>query len=198
MALFIVSTTPTWAQQPIKESMKIKPPQAAPTFTIQDVNGSQVNLSDFKGKKVMLTFYRNVGCPVCNLRFHALEEQSAYFKSKGLVVLAVYESTPDHMKQYLEDKSFYATMIPNPDLSLYGLYQIEKSTSKLMKGMFHGAMGKMKEGKKLFKKKIKQDGTANRISADFLIDENGNVASAYYGKYIGDHLPIDSIKQFLN
>jgi hypothetical protein len=67
-----------------------------------------------------------------------------------------------------------------------------------MKGMFHGAMGKMKEGKKLFKKKIKQDGTANRISADFLIDENGNVASAYYGKYIGDHLPIDSIKQFLN
>lgn len=179
-------------------TMKITPPQAAPAFTIRDVNGTTVSLADYKGKKVMITFYRNVGCPICNLRFHELQEQADYFKSKGLVMLAVYESTAGNMKQYMEGENFYATMIPNPDQSLYRLYDVEQSSGKMMKGMFHGAMGKMKKGKALFKKKIKMDGNTNRISADFLIDENGNVQTAYYGKYLGDHLPVSDIKKFLN
>jgi peroxiredoxin len=197
LAMLTFTSTAIFAK-PEQEKMKIEPPQSAPTFTIKDVNGSTVNLADYKGKKVMLTFYRNVGCPVCNLRFHELQEQAAFFKSKGLILLAVYESTPENMKQYLEGESPYATMIPNPDQSLYKLYEVERSGGKVMKGMFHGAMGKMKKGKKLFKKQIKQDGNTNRIGADFLIDEKGNVARAYYGKFIGDHLPVESIKQFLN
>jgi hypothetical protein len=55
----------------------------------------------------------------------------------------------------------------------------------------------MKTGKKLFKKKMKQDGNANRMGADFLIDENGKIAVAYYGKYVGDHLSISQIKGWL-
>jgi thioredoxin-dependent peroxiredoxin len=180
------------------ETMKIQIQQSAPDFTIKDVNGKSINLADYKGNKVMLTFYRNVGCPVCNARFHELQEQSDYFKSKGLVLISVYESKPENMKKYLEGENPYAIMVPNPELNLYQLYNIEKSSVKLMKGMFHGAMGKMKLGKKLFREKIKQDGNNNRISADFLIDEEGKVATAYYGKFIGDHLSIDEIKKFLH
>jgi len=178
--------------------MKIKPKQTAPTFTTQDVYGSSVNLADFKGQKVLLSFYRNVGCPVCNVRFHELQQEAAYFQSKGLVVLAVYESSAENMKHYLENDTVYAKMIPNPDLSIYSLYEVERSMGKLMKGMFHGAMGKMKKGKKLFKKKIKQDGSKDRVGADFLISEDGTIQTAYYGKYVGDHLPVSEIKQFLN
>lgn len=197
VAFLTIISTQSFAQSK-KDNMKIAPLQSAPDFTVKDVNGTIVRLADYKGKKVMLTFYRNVGCPVCNLRFHELQEQADYFKSKDLVLLAVYESTADNMKQYLEGESFYATMLPNPDLSLYKLYNIEQSSGKLMKGMFHGVMGKMGKGKKLFKRKIKQDGNSNRISADFLIDENGNIKTAYYGKFISDHLPLGDIKQFLN
>ena len=178
--------------------MKIKPKQTAPAFTTQDVYGSSVNLADFKGQKVLLSFYRNVGCPVCNVRFHELQQEAAYFQSKGLVVLAVYESSAENMKHYLENDTVYAKMIPNPDLSIYSLYEVERSMGKLMKGMFHGAMGKMKKGKKLFKKKIEQDGSKDRVGADFLISEDGTIHTAYYGKYVGDHLPISEIKQFLN
>lgn len=181
-----------------KKGDKIQANQKAPTFAIKDVNGKNINLSDYKGKKVLLTFYRNVGCPVCNLRFHELEEQADYFKSKGLVVLAVYESSAENMKKYLEGETFYANMIPNPEQNLYSLYHIDDSMGKMMKGMFHGAMGKMKKGKKQFKTKIKQDGNKSTIGADFLIDENGTVTTAYYGKYIGDHLPLDDIKKFVN
>lgn len=178
--------------------MKISPPQDAPNFVTKDVNGTIVNLADYKGKKIMLTFSRNVGCPVCNLRFHELQAQADTFKTKGLILLAVYESTAEHMKQYLEGENPYAIMIPNPEQNLYELYNIDRSMGKIMKGVFNGAMGKMLKGKKLFNQKIKQDGNANRIGADFLIDENGKVQTAYYGKYIGDHLPMSDIKKFID
>jgi thioredoxin-dependent peroxiredoxin len=181
-----------------KDKMKIQESQAAPNFTIKDVNGIIVNLSDYKGKKVMLTFYRNVGCPVCNIRFHELQEQADYFKSKNMIMLAVYESSAENMKIYLEGETFYAIMLPNTDQNLYKLYDIDRGMGKMMKGMFHGAMKKMKQGKKLFKHEMKQDGNKDRIGADFLIDENGIVKTAYYGKYVGDHLKIEDIKRFLN
>lgn len=177
--------------------MKIKVQQNAPIFTTNDVNGNIVNLSDYKGKKILLVFNRNVGCPVCNLHYHELMENKEYFKEKGLVIISVYESTTENMKAYLEGETTYSTMIPNPDLSLYKLYAVERSMRKVMKGMFNGAMGKMKKGKQLFSKKIKQDGTTDRIGAEFLIDENGVVKIAHYGNYVGDHLPVEKIKQIV-
>lgn len=195
-ALLSFSFTQLFSQSK-KVAMKISPSQAAPTFTVKDVSGSTVSLSDYRGKKILLTFYRNVGCPICNLRFHELQGYAENFKMKNLVVLAVYESTAENMKQYLEGENPYAVMIPNPTQDLYKLYEIESSLGKIMKGMFHGAMGKMNKGKKFFKKKIKQDGNSSRISADFLIDERGNVNTAYYGRFVGDHLPIDEIIKFI-
>lgn len=179
------------------DNMKITSAQPAPLFTATDVMGATIDLAAYKGKKVLLTFYRNVGCPVCNMRFHELQEQAGYFKSKGLIVLAVYESSAENMKKYVADEKFYAALIPNPDQRLFTLYRVERSMGKMMRGMFHGAMGKMSKGKKLFKTKIDQDGNANRIPADFLIDENGIVQTAYYGKFIGDHLSLEEIKKFV-
>jgi peroxiredoxin len=180
------------------KTMKIKPSQTAPAFTIKDVNEHLIKLEDLKGKKVMINFHRNVGCPICNLRFHELEQDSAMFRAKGLVILAVYESSSENMKTYLDSNSTYTVMIPNPDLSLYKLYGVEQSTGKLLKGMVNGAMGKIKKGNKLFTKKIKQDGSLNRINADFLIDENGKIIEAYYGKYVGDNISIETIKKFID
>ena len=181
-----------------KEKSKIQEQKTAPDFTIKDINGETINLSNYKGKKVLLTFYRNVGCPVCNVRFHELQAESSYFKSKDVVLISVYESSSENMKKYLEkEENFYSKMIPNPEQNLYEIYNIDQSMNKVMKGMFHGAMKKMKKGKSLFKQKIKQDGNSNRIGADFLIDENGIVQKAYYGKFVGDHLSMEIIKNLI-
>lgn len=193
----LLFTFQSFKSQKEKDTMKIKENQTAPDFTLQDVNGNTIHLSDYKGKKVLLSFFRNVGCPVCNVRFHELQEKSDYFRSKNLILLAVYESSAENMKKYLDGENPYAVMIPNPDESLYKRYAVDKSMGKVMKGMFRGAMSKMKKGKKLFKSDIKQDGNATRIGADFLIDEKGVVKNAYYGDYVGDHLPLAEILSFI-
>lgn len=177
---------------------KLKALQVAPNFTVTDPNGKTVNLSDYKGQKVLLSFYRNTGCPVCNLRFHTLEKQADFFKSKGLVLLAVYESTPEKIKEYTENNVYYTTFIPNPKQDLYNLYGVEISMGKMMKGMFHGLMGKANKGKKLYTKSIKQEGNTFRMTADFLIDEQGNIQKVHYARYLGDEMLLTEIEAFIN
>ncbi len=182
--------------------MKISNNQQAPDFQVSDVYGKPVSISQFKGKKILLTFYRTAGCPVCNLRFHSVEQQSEFLKSNSVVFIAVYASGKDNMLHYLRSSypnsiSLYPIFIANSDQSLYKLYQTEQSTSKLIKSLlFHGGFSNVTKGKKLFKEKIKDDGPTNLINADFLIDETGKVVNAYYGKYSGDFIPFEDIKKF--
>ncbi len=81
-----------------------------------------------------------------------------------------------------------------PCTNLLHPYAVEKSVGKFMGSMFHGLMGKARKGGKLFRSKIKQDGSLTTIGADFLIDEQGKVVNAHYGNFVGDHLPVDELQ----
>ncbi|MBX2905342.1 MAG: redoxin domain-containing protein [Taibaiella sp.] len=182
----LISNKTTMAQH-----KKIAAQQHAPLFTTTDVNGKTVELKQFRGRKVLLTFHRNVGCPICNLRFHELEKMAG--STPDLVLLAVYESSADNMRKYLDGSEVHTVMIPDTAQALYQLYGVERSKGKIMKGMLHGGMGKIKAGKKLFTQNIKQDGNMDRIGADFVIDEHGKVLIAHYDSYVGGHLPVHEI-----
>lgn len=52
--------------------MKLSAGTKAPDFEMQDINGKPIWLSDYRGKKIVLGFFRNVNCPFCNLRVHEL------------------------------------------------------------------------------------------------------------------------------
>jgi len=42
------------------------------------------------------------------------------------------------------------------------------------------------------------EGNKAIVPADFLINNDGTIHTAFYGKHIGDHLPIEKIDRFLN
>jgi len=60
----------------------------APEFTLQSVNGSTINLNDFRGRPVMLTFWR-INCSAC--QFQMPFTQALYDKSSSdsLAVLTI-------------------------------------------------------------------------------------------------------------
>ncbi|HPH45524.1 MAG TPA: peroxiredoxin-like family protein [Chryseolinea sp.] len=173
--------------------MKLTINQQAPDFSTTDVAGTSIQLKKFKGQKVYLAFERNAGCPVCNLRTHELLKQANSFSKKNIAVLMVYESTPEKMKEYLGDEKYPFHFIPDPTNSLYRKYYVEQSMGKLMKSLFNGLLPKVMQGKKLFKKSISQDGHTTTIPSEFMIDENGNLSKVHYGKFVGDHLPIQEL-----
>lgn len=175
--------------------MRLQIQQQAPLFHTTDVNGHVLDISSMRGNLIYLSFERNAGCPVCNLRTHELLKQSQYFADHGITVIMVYESSLEKMKEYLGEAVYPYHFVADPKNELYNKYGVERSMTKVMKSMFHGLIGKAMKGKKLFKNPMKQDGHQDRIPAEFLIDKNGKLRLVHYGDYVGDHLSLDKIKR---
>ncbi len=178
--------------------MILKVNQYAPDFITRDIEGKVVQLSQLHGQKVLLTFYRHVACPVNHLRFRELSRHDREFRKKGLVVLAVYESSRDNLLQYSEDENYYARLIANPEFDLYEKYDIELNTLKLLFSMYKGSPAKAAEGQRYFKHRFEVEGHPNLLGGDFLIGEDGHLKQVYYNQYLGDHLPVKEILDFIN
>jgi peroxiredoxin Q/BCP len=171
--------------------------EPAPDFHDIDISGNNVSISALKGKKILLSFYRHVGCPITNLRFLELQKLDKYFNEMQLEVLAVFESSAVNLQRYSQAENFYAKMVANPEYDLYNLYDIEQSTLKILYSMYKGAFAKAEEGRRKFKENFIPEGRAHTMGADFLIDEYGIVQYAYYNQYLGDYMPVKDILDFL-
>lgn len=176
-------------------AQRMKVNDKAPTFTAIDVSGTKIDLEKYKGKKVFLAFFRYASCPVCNFRMHDILENYDQIKASGYEIIAVYESTNETLNEFLKDENVPFPIIGDSELVLYKKYRVEKSFWRTIGSVFDKkAANNKSKGKELFKgKKLKKDGNLTRIPADFLIDENGIITTAYYGTDIGDHLPLDQI-----
>lgn len=69
--------------------------KAAPQFTAKDIDDKTHQLSDYKGKIVVLEAY-NLDCPYCRNHFQtgAMQELQEYATAKGVVWLVVNSSNP--------------------------------------------------------------------------------------------------------
>lgn len=172
---------------------RLKSGAQAPQFQVQDIFGNAVDLAALKGKKVMLSFYRYAGCPLCNLRVHSLLEETKALEDK-IVMIAVFQSSSDAMLKFVGRQQAKFPFIADPDMKLYRQYGVETSWMGLLKilAAIHKPIIAMSKG--FLPGWI--DGPINRLPADFLIDENGVVQTAFYGNNIGDHIPIPDIHAF--
>ena len=66
----------------------------APAFTLPDPDGKLVSSQDLLAKgPLVLTFYRGVWCPYCNLDLQALEEARPEIEARGGFLVAVSQQT---------------------------------------------------------------------------------------------------------
>jgi peroxiredoxin len=81
------------------------PDSKAADFTLQDMHGKNIKLSDFRGKVVLIDFWAT-WCPPCIASVPGLEKIHKSYKNKGLVVLAIsmdggeWDSVKSFMKYY--------------------------------------------------------------------------------------------------
>jgi cytochrome c biogenesis protein CcmG, thiol:disulfide interchange protein DsbE len=61
---------------------------SAPAFTSWDLNGNEVELADFKGHPVLITFWAT-WCSACQAELPAVQRIRDRYQSTGLTVLAV-------------------------------------------------------------------------------------------------------------
>ncbi len=175
--------------------MRLVEGQKAINFTVKDIFGNEVSLSDYKGKKLLLSFYRYASCPLCNLRVNDLIKQEPIFKKNGMEMLAIFQSPKESIKEYVGKQDAPFPIIADPTRKLYKLYGVETSVLGVFKALLKPE--KFKDAKKKGFKPGTVEGAKSLIPADFIIDGNLNISKVYYGNDIGDHMPINMIMEFL-
>ncbi len=78
----------------------------APDFTLVDLEGNSVTLSDFRGKTVFVNFWAT-WCPPCRAEMPEIEAVYQEYKDKGVVVIGVDILEPeDVVRQFVEQGGY--------------------------------------------------------------------------------------------
>ena len=88
------------AERALKAGMR------APEFTLPDAHGAPVRSADLLKKgPLVLTFYRGVWCPFCNMDLQALEEAANDIRALGASLVAISPQTaPNRRKSERENE----------------------------------------------------------------------------------------------
>ena len=110
----------------------------APDFTLQDKNGKNVSLSDFRGKKVVLYFYPKDNTPGCTRQACAFAGAYSQFTEKNVEVIGISkDSVTSHLK-FAEKHSLPFILLADPLLDAiqkYGVWQEKKLYGKVSMGV---------------------------------------------------------------
>lgn len=84
----------------------VKAGDQAPDFSLTDADRNEVALKDLLAKgPVVLTFYRGVWCPYCNIELQALEEVAADVRDRGASLIAIsMQGASDSRKSQRDNK----------------------------------------------------------------------------------------------
>lgn len=175
--------------------MRLTTPIKAPEFAVRDVHGHPVRLADYHGRRVLVSFFRDARCPFCNFRIYELTHRYTDWQKRNLEVLAFFSSEPAAVREHVAKYPRPFTIIGDPELEVYARYRVERSWLALLRGM----MWRMP---RMFRGMRRGGGMTlgrhkNLVPADFLIDEHGLIQEIWYGRDIGDHIPLSAIERFV-
>jgi peroxiredoxin len=165
--------------------------ERAKEFTSKDYLGNQLNLADYKGKKVMLSFFRGASCPFCNMRIRELIQAQAKFEKSHIQIIAVFAASASEIAEYAGKQKAPFPIIPDPEMKLYKLYGVESSLNGMLRVMLQpGKMMKM-----MFSGFFSMTALKDKpiLPADFLINEDLHISKIYQGKDFGDHIPLEEV-----
>ena len=173
--------------------MRLNAPSKAPLLQFVDIYGKRVDIGG-SGRRTLLCFFRDAACPFCNFRIYELTSQHAALQALGLDIVAVFTSTPEAVQRFVARKPRPFSVIADPTSHAHETYGIERSLWRKLKGIVTRVPTLIK-GLRIVG--LAGLNTTNLMPADFLIDEHGNIAEAYYGGDAGDRIPLDRVELFL-
>lgn len=101
--LFLVVTLPlsynVHAEEDRLPGLKIA--TEAPDFTLKDLSGQSISLSDYRGRKVILNFWAT-WCPPCKVEMKDFQTFHLQKKDQDIVILAVNIDPKSNVKGYIE------------------------------------------------------------------------------------------------
>ena len=174
--------------------MRLEIGATAPPFEVVDTTGTTRRLEDYRGQRLLLSFYRYAACPYCNLRIHELTQRYEELAADGLQFLAFFQSDSDRVARIVGKQKVPFPLIGEPEREVYARYGVESSTLGYVAGFLNPkALVALAKGFM----PGKMEGDKRLLPADFLIGPDLQIEDAFYASEISQHMPMTRIRSFL-
>lgn len=122
----VVSRVPSAVGAPLSSSPSPREGFLAPDFTLDNLQGEKVTLSDLRGKIVVINLWAT-WCPPCRAEMPALENAYEQYKDSGLVVLGLNVTNQDsesEVPRFVEEFGLTFPILLDRDGSVSALYEL--------------------------------------------------------------------------
>ena len=136
----------------------------APPFSLADVDGNTVRLSDFTGRKLIVYFYPAASTPGCTKQACDFRDSLAELQSAGLDVVGISPDKPEKLAKFRDTENLNFPILSDPDkkvLAAWGAYGEKTMYGKIVHGV---------------------------IRSTFLVDETGKSTLAQYNVKATGHV----------
>lgn len=149
-------------------------------------------LKQTNGKTVLL-FLRYYGCTICQLDMRRIRDNFELFKEQDVQVAIVLQSTPEVINGQSDGQKEPYEVICDPEALLYNKYNV--NTAKTKEEMVDKeTMKKVIQAMEVGITHGTYEGEEQQLPAAFILDSDGKVEYAHYGKTAGD---IPSVEELI-
>ena len=176
--------------------MQVKPGDTVHADVLHTVKGGTVSLPD-PDKLVHLQFRRFAGCPICNVHLQSLIKRRDDIDAAGIREVVVFHSTRQELETYVDDMPF--DLVADPERTLYRRFGVESALRSVADpraalSVAKGVLDRSRPGRlRLGAGMRSATGGHLGLPADLLIDTDGTVLDAKYGRHAGDQWSADEL-----
>ena len=106
--------------------VKLEAGKAAPNFNLQSLNGDWVKLSELRGTKVLMIFYRGHWCPFCVGHLQDIQTMLPELEKRGYQVLAISPDDATDMQKMADRMDRPYLFLSDAGLKVTDLYGIRR------------------------------------------------------------------------
>jgi len=139
----------------------------APSFSAVDQDGNTVNLTDFKGRKLILFFYPKASTPGCTMEVKNLRDNYKELQEKGYELLGVSADSAKRQQNFCTKNELPYPLLVDEDkkvINAFGVWGLKKFMGREYNGIYRTTFVIDEDGKiENLIEKVKTKDHANQI-----------------------------------
>ncbi len=132
------SHTKPSAEQKSSTPRRLEKGDPAPQFSLTSDAQTQVSLSDYSGKKVLVYFYPRANTPGCTKEACDFRDNLSVLADAGIDVVGISPDSPEKLTRFKEKYELPFPLLSDPDkevMKAWGAFGAKKNYGKLIHGV---------------------------------------------------------------